>query len=126
MTHPPHHITTTPPPPPPDFLKYIYPKLFETQIAARHHLPLATIYIITHTGQRIPLQVLVVDEIATPLQIPLCQHVHEMSHLKDLTVAYPITAQEDFCISLRLIGADHYWDIVEDQMICGQGPTAVA
>ena len=98
---------------------------FGAQTSARRHLPLATVYIITRTGEQIPLQVLVVEEIATPLQIPPRQHINDMPHLKNLTLAHPITAQEDFRISL-LIGADHYWDIVEDEVIRGQGPTAVA
>ena len=54
-------------------------------------LLLATIDIITHMGQRMVLQVLVVEDIATHLQIPLSQHIHEMSHLKDLTLAHAIT-----------------------------------
>jgi hypothetical protein len=86
---------------------------------------LATVYIITRTGQQIPLQVLVVEEIATPLQIPPRQHINDMPHQKNLTLPHPITAQEDFRISL-LIGADHYWDIVEDEVIRGQRPTAAA
>jgi hypothetical protein len=98
---------------------------FGAQISARRHLPLATVYIIIRTGEQIPLQVLVVEEIATPLQIPPRQHINDMSHLKNLTLAHPITAQEDFRISLH-IGTDHYWDIVEDEVIRGQGPTAVA
>ncbi|CAB3996988.1 Hypothetical predicted protein [Paramuricea clavata] len=98
---------------------------YGAQTSARRHLPLATVYIITRTGQQIPLQVLVVEEIATPLQIPPRQHINDMPHLKNLTLAHPITAQEDFRISL-LIGANHYWDIVEDEVTRGQGPTAVA
>ncbi len=41
------------------------------------------------------------------------------------TPAHPITVLEDFRIFL-LVGADHYWDIAEDQLICGRGPTADA
>jgi hypothetical protein len=40
---------------------------FGAQTSGRRHLPLATVYIITRTEQRIPLQVLVVEEITTPL-----------------------------------------------------------
>ena len=36
-----------------------------------------------------------------------------------------MTSDENFAISL-LIGTDHYWDLVEDTVIRGQGPTAVA
>jgi hypothetical protein len=98
---------------------------FGAETSARRHLPLTTVRIITRTGQQLPLQVLVVDEIATPLQIPLREHMSDMPHLKNLTLAHPITAEEHFRISL-LIGADYYWDIVEDEVIRGPGPTAVA
>ena len=39
-------------------------------------------------------------------------------------MAHPVTREENFEISL-LIGADHYWDFVEDHIICGNGPTAM-
>ena len=48
-----------------------------------------------------------------------------MPHLRGLKLAHPVTSDENFAIYL-LIGADHYWDIVEDTVIRGQGPTAVA
>ena len=59
---------------------------FGAQTSARRHLPLATVYIITRTGQQIPLQVLVVEEIATPFQIPPRQHINDMPHQKNLTL----------------------------------------
>ena len=39
-------------------------------------------------------------------------------------LAHPVTSDENFAISL-LIGAGHYWNIVKDTVIRGQGPTAV-
>ena len=39
-------------------------------------------------------------------------------------MAHPITREENFEISL-LIGADHYWDFIEDHIIRGNGPTAM-
>ena len=98
---------------------------FGAQTSARRHLPLATVRIITRSGQQILLQVVIVDEIATPLQIPFRQHINDMPHLKNLTLAHPITAQANFRISL-LIGADYYLDIVEDEVFGGQVHTAVA
>ena len=86
--------------------------------SARRHLPLANVRIITCTGQQIPLKVVVADEIATPLQIPLRKLINDMSHRKNFTLAHPITAQGNFRISL-LVGADYYWDIVEDEVIRG-------
>ena len=98
---------------------------FGAQTVAKRHLPLATVYLVTRTGERIPLHVLIIDKIATPLQIPHRTQMNEIPHLRNLTLAHPTTDEENFNISL-LIGADHYWDIVEDQVIRGQGPTAVA
>ena len=98
---------------------------FGAQTAAKRHRSLATVYLVTRTGERIPLHVLIIDKIATPLQIPHRTQMNEIPHLRNLTLAHPTTDEENFNISL-LIGADHYWDIVEDQVIRGQGPTAVA
>ena len=44
--------------------------------------------------------------------------------MRGLKLAYPITKQESFEIEL-LIGVDYYWDIVEDCIVRGNGPTAV-
>ncbi|VDI29119.1 Hypothetical predicted protein, partial [Mytilus galloprovincialis] len=41
-----------------------------------------------------------------------------------LRLAHPITNDDKFSISL-LIGADFYWDFIEDTVIRGKGPTAV-
>ena len=66
-----------------------------------------------------PLQVLVVHEIVTPLQIPLRQQINDMPHLKNLTLAHPIMVEEKFCISL-LIGADYYWDVLTRTIILNE------
>lgn len=89
------------------------------------YLPVATINVVTTHGEKIPLRVLVVDNIATPLENHLCQQIRDMPHLRGLRLAHLITSDEHFAISL-LIGADHYWDIADDTVIRGQGPTAVA
>lgn len=98
---------------------------FGAQPSASKYLPVATIKVVTAHGENIPLRVLVVEKIATPLQNHLCRQTHDMPHLRGLKLAHPITSDENFAISL-LIGADHYWDIVKDTVIRGQGPTAVA
>jgi len=46
-----------------------------------------------------------------------------LPHLQKLSLAHPLTEKE-FDISL-LVGADHYWDIVGDNVVRGNGPTAV-
>ena len=48
-----------------------------------------------------------------------------MPHLRRLKLAHLVTSDENFAIFL-LIGADHYWDIIKDTVIHGQGPIAVA
>ena len=98
---------------------------FGAQPSASKYLPVATIHVVTTHGEKIPLHVLVVEKIATPLQNHLCRQIQDMPHLRGLKLAHPVTSDENFAISL-LIGADHYWDIVEDTVIRGQGPIAVA
>ena len=75
-------------------------------------------------GEQIPVSALVVPHIATPLQNSFQACVNKILHLKGLVLAHPITKEENFEISL-LIGADHYWDFVENHIIRGNGPTAM-
>ena len=51
--------------------------------------------------------------------------MEDLTHLRRLKLAHPITSDQSFDVSL-LIGADHYWDLVEDHVVRGHGPTAVA
>ena len=51
-------------------------------------------------------------------------NVAHLPHLKKLPLTHPISADREFHISL-LVGADHYWDIVGDVIVRGDGPTAV-
>ncbi|XP_070537230.1 uncharacterized protein [Ptychodera flava] len=46
-------------------------------------------------------------------------------YLRELTLAHPVSDATSFEISV-LIGADYYWDFVEDRVIRGSGPTAVS
>lgn len=48
----------------------------------------------------------------------------EYEYLRGLKLAHTMTEQDSFDISL-LVGADHYWDIIEDHIVRGNGPTAV-
>ena len=97
----------------------IHLSAFGGQASAVRHLPLVTLNVVTTSGEKIPLRVLVVarrllHHFTTPLP-----------HLRGLKLAHLITSDESFDVSL-LIGADHYWDLVEDHVIRGPGPTAVA
>lgn len=50
--------------------------------------------------------------------------IANLSYLKGLKLAHHVTEAENFEISI-LIGAEFYWDIVENEIIRGNGPTAV-
>ena len=85
-------------------------------------LKTANVYILTDDG-KIPINVLIIPEIAVPLKT----YVHKTTHLKYLSglrLAHPSSHEPTFEVEL-LIGADNYWSIVEDQVIRGAGPTAV-
>lgn len=62
--------------------------------------------------------------IATPLRNAASTSFIKLTHLKGLPLAHLVTSDRKFEISL-LIGADHYWDIVGDKVVRGNGPTAV-
>ena len=81
------------------------------------------VYLRTRAGDEIPLSVLIVPKIATPLK-NLMHYFVNFPYLQGLTLAHPVTHTSDFEISL-LIGADFYWSIVEDHIIRGHGPTAM-
>ena len=88
-------------------------------------LDVTAIKIVSHTGEMIPLSVLVVPKIAAPLQCITGSKLQELPYLRDLTLAHPIMEEDSqFDVSL-LIGVDHYWKIVGDHIVRGDGPTAV-
>ena len=76
----------------------------------------AHIQIKTRSGQLIPISTLITPTIATPLRNTTSTSIVKPNHLKGLNLAHPVTSDKKFEISL-LIGADHYWDIVEDDVI---------
>ena len=85
-----------------------------------------SIQLVTRTGEEVTLSVLVVPTIATPLKMTnlVYQAVEQLSYLQGLDLAHPITHSSNFEITV-LIGADFYWQVVEDKIIRGNGPTAV-
>ncbi|XP_076081076.1 uncharacterized protein LOC143051991 [Mytilus galloprovincialis] len=87
------------------------------------HMKSATVHIQTDEGENIPLNVLIIPEIAMPLQIHV-KSVTNMRHLRGLKLAHPVSDDDMFEIEI-LIGADYYWSIVGDDIIRGEGPTAV-
>ena len=89
------------------------------------HLDKGTVCIKSNNGLNIPVKVLIVPKIAMPIQCNTSHLDTKYSYLRGLKLAHPVTKQDAFEISL-LIGADHYWNIVEDRVVRGDGPTAVA
>jgi len=86
-------------------------------------LQVTSIYLQTKAGDEIPLSILVVPKIAT-LKNLVYSPIERFPYLQGLTLAHPVTHTSNFEISL-LIGADFYRNIVEDHIICGDGPTAM-
>lgn len=88
------------------------------------HLETSTVYVVADRSQKIPVHMLIVPTIAAPISTTLQHTASKLPYLKGLKLAHPVTDDQCMTISL-LIGADHYWDIVEDHVIRGNGPTAV-
>ena len=97
---------------------------FGAESPSHRSLDVATVAIQTITGEKINISVLIVPTIALPLQNPLRTSIKEFPHLKGLPLAYPITENENFEISV-LIGVDYYWHFIQDHVVRGDGPTAV-
>jgi len=88
-------------------------------------LDTATVQLVADDGEKIPVRVLIVPVIAKPLSNYFRSCVTNLPYLRGLKLAHPISSDNEFEISM-LIGADHYWDIVGDNIVRGNGPTAVA
>ena len=86
-------------------------------------LGVATIEIETIAGELIPMSVLIVPSIAAPIQNSISASVYDMPHIQHLKLAQPVTSEQNFTISI-LIGADYYWNFVQDGIVRGDGPTA--
>ena len=83
----------------------------------------ATVNLRTDKGGTIPIRVAIIPVIALPQKNNVTAAIHDLIYLKGLKLAHPVTSNDQFTITL-LIGADHYWDVVEDKIIRGAGPTA--
>ncbi|XP_053374153.1 uncharacterized protein LOC123529978 [Mercenaria mercenaria] len=86
------------------------------------HLDTATVYLQTPEFN-IPIKVLIVPEISVPLKT-YQKHAGHLPYLKGLKLAHPMSEEDNFEIEI-LVGADHYWDIVQDTVVRGDGPTAI-
>ena len=63
-------------------------------------------------------------KLAAPVCNSTCTCLRQLPYLSGLTLAHPVTSDENFHISV-LIGADHYWEFVQDHIVRGDGPTTV-
>nr|XP_006822848.1 PREDICTED: uncharacterized protein LOC102809068 [Saccoglossus kowalevskii] len=70
------------------------------------------------------ISALTVPEICAPLLNLITHSLVNLPHLRGLKLAHPVPKADSFQISV-LIGADYYWDFIEDHVIRGPGPTAV-
>ncbi|XP_063446878.1 uncharacterized protein LOC134726406 [Mytilus trossulus] len=89
------------------------------------HMNKATVYLEADSGEKIPLQVLIVPTIAAPIQNNRRYISQQLHYLKGLKLAHPLSEDNSFDISL-LIGADHYWDVIKDDIVRGDVPTAMS
>ena len=96
---------------------------FGTNTLANRQLPVAQVQVETQLGELIPISVLVVPVIITPLHNTVRSCITRLPYLQGLKMAHPVTGEDNFQISL-LIGADFYCSFVEDDIIHGDGPTA--
>ncbi|XP_053402668.1 uncharacterized protein LOC128557990 [Mercenaria mercenaria] len=88
------------------------------------YLDCATVYLVADSHQKIPIRVLIVPTIATPISNRAHYAASKLPYLQGLKLAHTVTDDSPFSISM-LIGADFYWDVIEDHIIRGNGPTAV-
>ena len=97
---------------------------FGTGTSSITKLDVATVNLHGISGQVILLTVLIVPMIVAPIQTVDHSAIINFPYLDGLQLAHPVSLEEQFSITL-LIGADQYWNIVEDHVIKDNGPTAV-
>ena len=85
---------------------------------------MASISIETLNKGHIPISVLIVPKLAAPIRNSVRTHLDKLPYLRGLPLAHPVTSDENFHISI-LIGADFYWQFIQDTIVRGDGPTAV-
>jgi hypothetical protein len=62
-------------------------------------------------------------EIASPIWTHSTE-ITKLPYLRGLKLAHAFPGHDGFTVNL-LIGADYYWEFMEDKIIRGDGPTAV-
>ena len=97
---------------------------FGHPVSAARSLQIATITVHTQYHAVMPISVLIVPQLAAPLQNSVRVNIWTVPYLKDLQLAHPVTEDDSFEIHI-LVGADYYWTFIQDHIIRGDGPTAV-
>ena len=115
---------------------------FGAQISSSKRLEVASMFVYTLNGSRIPISVLTVLQLAAPIRNSLRACLRDIPYLQRLPLAHPVTGDENFEISILigadyywhfiqdnkisiLTGADYYWHFIQDNIVRGDGPTAV-
>ena len=97
---------------------------FGAQVSAVKSLAVAPIFVHTLNDTKILVSVLIIPKLAAPVGNSVRTHLNQLSYLQHLSLAHPVTNDENFDISV-LIGADFYWHFIQDTVVRGDGPTAV-
>ena len=84
----------------------------------------AVVHLETKHGGKLKMEVLIVPTIAAPLSNLTHYEALKLSYLQGIELDHPMSKDEHFETAM-LIGADYYWDIVENDILRGMGPTAV-
>ena len=82
--------------------------------------------IVDREGQSVEIEAIILEHIANPLQNPHRVAVSQLPHVRGLPLAHPTTYAEPLFSIDILVGADHFWSIVTDKVVKGDGPTAVS
>lgn len=70
---------------------------FGAHTSSYRQLPVATVNIVTPLREEIPVRVLIIDQITTPLENRSRNQLQDLPHLKNLKLAHPVTSDEKFC-----------------------------
>jgi len=68
------------------------------------------------TEDLVPISVLIVPKIATPIQNSCPVELDNIPHLKGLQLANPVTNSEEFLVSI-LIRVDYYWSFLQNHIL---------
>ena len=90
---------------------------------SKQHAGVVHVALETNLGD-VNISALVVPTIAAPLHMVVNPDVSKLPHLSGLKLANPVNTTDKFDISL-LVGVDHYWEIIGNHIVRGNGPTTM-